>query len=1138
MSTSRRPRDRSLPLLAAIAAIVAFLSIWLAMSLQPADAASAEKVPARGWTHQTFGRLVFDWTTPVAYRARLEEGRLVLEFERPGRFSFDRALSHLTSYLTKGEVLEDGRRAVFTLARPVTLKAFTDGPKVVIDLAPATATAPAAAPVAAPVAPPAPETVAVRAGRHEGFSRIVFDWPEPVPYEITRQGNVALVSFGKPARLDLGRLENQAPEGIRAITASSMSDRVVARLELPAGAELRDFVAGTSVVIDVAMPGAAPSAPAPDLPVETPAFASAPPPAADETRTAGAPIQLVPPVAPAEPAKPAAAPVAPAAPAAATTASAPRSAPEPEPAPAAPAKAAAGALPVMPVAVETDDHGAKLHLAWPEPVAAAAFRRAGVVWLVFDRPSRFDLAEVTAAAHPALGSVSQLDHPEASILQFSGDRVATPRLIADGAAWIVDFRPQAEGPLTVLEPRTELDGLGGGRLLFAVQAPAEPVAIADPEVGDRLVVTALRQAGAGVAPGRQWPDLALLPTQQGIVVAPRGEGIAVSSTAAGVAVTRSGGLLISREAVGAPPQQSASADAAGASGSVAPHRMFDLVGWRREDQDFVTARQALQRGIVEAGEERQSLARLDLARFYFAHGLATESAALVELIGRESSDPDDDPELLLLSGASHLLQEDLETAREELASRVLDGEREAELWRAALAASAGEWEAAAAGFRETADLVQTYPHVTRARLLLLAAEAEIEGGDPAAASAPLDLLRGDAPTPDEAAQLAFLQGLKAEREGRIEEAQSAWQGLTENNHQPTRARAIFELTELLLRDGKLTAAEAIERLERLRFIWRGGPFEFAVLRRLGELYVADGKPREGLTVMRQLVAGFPNHKDAQAVAGQMADTFRDLYLGNGAAKVSPLVAVALFDEFRELTPAGAEGDRLIAGLADRLVEVDLLARADKLLSEQVRYRLKGQERAEAGARLAEIRLLDRRPEDAADALQASSAPGLPEALTLRRNRLHARALFENGQAARALALLESDASPEGIGQRADMLWRLREWPGAAEAIGRLLEVTEAAEPGTGLDGRRAGLVMNRAIALTLAGKRQDLERLAGEYGEAIAGTSYAEPFKLLTDRIGDDMTTRSIAEQLAAASRLEAFLADYRQQTASAAPES
>lgn len=1129
MSTSRRPRDRSLPLLAAIAAIVAFLSIWLAMSLQPADAAAAEKVPARGWTHETFGRLVFDWTTPVAYRARLEEGRLILEFERPGRFSFDRALSHLTSYLTKGEIQEDGKRAVFTLARPVTMKTFTDGPKVVVDLAPALPAAvpaetPPAASAAAPAPAPAAEQVAVRAARHDGVSRIVFDWPESVPYEITRTGDVALVSFGKPARLDLGRLESRPPEGVRAIAASTMSDRVVARLELPAGAELRDFVDGTAVVIDVAMPGAAPSA----APAETPGFASAPPPAA------GAPVQLVPPVAPAEPAKPTA--TATAAAPAPVTAPAARSA-DSEPGPAAPAKAVATPT-VVHVAVNTDDHGATLHLAWPEPVAAAAFRRAGVVWLVFDRPSRFDLAEVVAAAHPVLGAVSQLDHPQASILQFSGDQVATPRLSADGSAWVVDFRPQADGPLSVLEPRAELDGPRGGRLLFSVQAPAGPVEIEDPEVGDRLIVTALRQAGAGVAPGRQWPDLALLPTQQGIVVVPRGEGIAVSSNAEGVVVTRSGGLLISREAIGVPPQPSVSTDATGTSRPVAPGGMFDLVGWRREDQDFVTARQALQRAIVEADGERQNLARLDLARFYFAHGLATESAALVELIGREASNPGRDPELLLLSGASHLLQEDLQTAREELESRVLDGEREAELWRAALAATAGEWEAAAAGFRRTADLVRAYPHVTRARLLLLAAEAEIEGGDPAAAAAPLAMLRDDAPTPDEAAQLAFLEGLKAEREGRIEEAQSVWQGLTENNHQPTRARAIFELTELLLRDGKLTTAEAIERLERLRFIWRGGPFEFTVLRRLGELYIADGKPREGLTIMRQLVASFPNHRDAQAVAGQMADTFRNLYLGDGASKVPPLVAVALFDEFRELTPAGAEGDRLIAGLADRLVEVDLLARADKLLSDQVRYRLKGQERAGAGARLAEIRLLDRRPEDAIGALQASSAPGLPESLTLRRNRLHARALFENGQAARALALLETDTSPEGLGQRADMLWRLKEWPGAAEAIGRLLEVTEKAEPAAGLDGRRAGLVMNRAIALTLAGDRQDLERLAENYGEAIAATSYAEPFRLLTDRIGDDMTTRSIAEQLAAASRLETFLADYRQQTASAAPKS
>ena len=62
MISPRRRPDRSLPVLIAIAIAVAALSIWFAMSLRSADAAPGEAVAARGWTHETFGRLVFDWS--------------------------------------------------------------------------------------------------------------------------------------------------------------------------------------------------------------------------------------------------------------------------------------------------------------------------------------------------------------------------------------------------------------------------------------------------------------------------------------------------------------------------------------------------------------------------------------------------------------------------------------------------------------------------------------------------------------------------------------------------------------------------------------------------------------------------------------------------------------------------------------------------------------------------------------------------------------------------------------------------------------------------------------------------------------------------------------------------------------------
>src|SRR3546814_13001519 len=75
------------------------------------------------------------------------------------------------------------------------------------------------------------------------------------------------------------------------------------------------------------------------------------------------------------------------------------------------------------------------------------------------------------------------------------------------------------------------------------------------------------------------------------------------------------------------------------------------------------------------------------------------------------------------------MQNDRERARDEIGSRILDGDAESALWRAALAAEGGEWDAAVAGFRRSGDLIAAYPHVTRARLWLLGAEARIESGD-------------------------------------------------------------------------------------------------------------------------------------------------------------------------------------------------------------------------------------------------------------------------------------------------------------------------------------------------------------------------------------------------------------------------
>jgi len=356
-------------------------------------------------------------------------------------------------------------------------------------------------------------------------------------------------------------------------------------------------------------------------------------------------------------------------------------------------------------------------------------------------------------------------------------------------------------------------------------------------------------------------------------------------------------------------------------------------------------------------------------------------------------------------------------------------------------------------------------------------------------------------------------------------------------------------------------SEAIAPLEALRFVHRGGEFEFKLLRKLGALYLGENQSRKGLVALRSAAANFPNRPEAKEIGEQMSSAFRELYLDGGADRLSPLTAVALYDEFRELTPAGADGDRMMSLLADRLVNVDLLGRAGELLDTLVAKRLSGLDKAHAGTRLAAIRMLDQKPELALKALKDSAVDEMmPPDLVAERKRLEARATFDSGDTLGGIRMLEGDPSLEAKWLRADMQWRVREWPAAATALGDLIEgeeqamaderaafkeaVDPAKNPAAAVGSAEAGqqlaakqdqhfkdrvapLLLNRAVALSLASDRRGLKTLANEYGERMEGTDQAKAFAMLT--AADNGLIESVSAEMAAVDRIDAFVADYRE---------
>ena len=1211
----------------------ALLAILMIAFAAIPGAAADEAVPARGWTHADYGRLVLDWSKAVKAEVSSDGKHLVISFERAANIDPARAIANLKPYVTSAERSRDGKSLTLILKQPVTWRLFADGTKVVVDMAhvgqrkfangpgktpeakattekaaappakPAAATAkateqlkPAEAPKAAPkvtaAVAPAPLSgpkVTLRNGEHAGFSRLAFDWPKDVAYDVKQSGDRVEIHFASLGRIDIARITKDLPPRLRAIAVTPAGNGIVVALTLPPGVLLRDFRSGKSVVVDIydGDPAKLQEIVVPPLIAAAPEPVAAPSPAAESG--AGAAPDGTPPllVAMPEPAMPK--PVA--------------SLPEPGPAPAvggpvmpAPLIAQPGGAKAMPpepvevtiTAAADAAGGATLSFAWPKPTTLAAFQRGDALWLVFGLPGRGDLAPLALVAAVA-GKAQQVNSPFAYALRLAGGSAKAIATAAEGNRWSVSLKPGSPQAGEPIQQRRETLANGGASLLLQAIGASDAVAVMDPEIGDQLVVTPLEVAGLGVAEPASWPDFKLLPSAQGVVVAPLSDRVSVQVLPNGVVITTQAPQVAAvapaaPAGAGAPmetPTETPAEAAPGMPPEVKPTDeqgppplptvpgLFAVEAWRLGGEATLLADLGqLKSAAIDSAlsPAAHRAAQLTLAEFYFANGFAAEAQGILGSLRSADKSAEDDKLVVALSAASAALNGEMDKASADLASKTLQGVPEAALFQAMLAATRGDWPAAAKLFAQPLPDISAYPKPFRTRLRLLAAESQIGYGDPLIGESYLEQIRADAPDPEHAARLAYLDGLRLLKSGEKEKALVALEGLAESPIDEIRAKSQLTLIDQKLADGEMQPKDAIAPLESLRFLWRGDNFEFDLLYKLGQLYIADNQARKGLTTLRQAATHFPDHPLAKQAAAEMTSAFRKLYLEGGADKLSPLTSVALYDEFRELTPAGADGDRMIAGLADRLVKVDLLDGAAALLERQVKFRLSGTDKVAAGTRLAAVRMLDRKPDLALQALKESEGAGMTPALAADRQRLRARALFDTGDTLQGLGLLRDDTSRDALWLKADMLWRIREWPAAADALEKLIvaeqadiaglkaakqdrKTTVAEDPSIVLTNEAGGdaasadlsgavsqafneklarLVLNRAVALSLAGDRRQLKALGRAYGKPMAASPFAKQFEMLTSP--DNGLSDSITAELASIGQMETFVDEYRKQ--------
>ena len=213
--------------------------------------------------------------------------------------------------------------------------------------------------------------------------------------------------------------------------------------------------------------------------------------------------------------------------------------------------------------------------------------------------------------------------------------------------------------------------------------------------------------------------------------------------------------------------------------------------------------------------------------------------------------------------------------------------------------------------------------------------------------------------------------------------------------------------------GDLKRDDVISQLESLTTIWRGDETEIEALKVLAHLYTEEGRYRDAFYVMRSAMAARPDSALTRQIQDEAAATFDSLFLTGKGDAMPAIDALALFYDFRELTPIGGRGDEMIRRLADRLVSVDLLDQAADLLQYQVDHRLQGAARAQVATRLAVIYLMNRKPDRALATLRATRTADLSNDLRDQRLLLEARALSDLGRHELALEVIADVDQPRG-----------------------------------------------------------------------------------------------------------------------------
>ena len=755
--------------------------------------------------------------------------------------------------------------------------------------------------------------------------------------------------------------------------------------------------------------------------------------------------------------------------------------------------------------------GAQLRLdfAWRNPCGAAVFRRGDAIWIVFDAAARIDLSQAPKNA-VQFASMQTFSGPGYSAVRIATRSPVAYAATAAGADWAITLEPFNNPPFTPVKLSRD-DSAGPAALTTAMAGATGVFWMDDPAVGDKVaVVTALAPA-KGLPRPHDFVQFTLLQSAQGLAVEPKVDDLSVAFNGDIVTLSRPKGLMLSSVA--------AHRNAAQSMDAPKPAVLAGLIGddWSKTDgAGFIPRYEALIAPVADEegkGLEGPTTGHMALARFLIGEQLSFEAIGVLDDAFRTHPALGGEAEFRALHGMSRAMAGRYKEAETDFAAPVLDDDPAASLWRGYVAAKTSQWADAKKDFTAGASALSQFPPLWKQRFARAAADTALALGDVGGARSWINFALQNPVDPLEDAESQLVDARVAQRAG-DGAALAKFQALTASPLDKIAGPALLHATQIQLNQGAVTPSQAIDVFDSLRYRWRGGAFELETVRALGQLYLSQGRYREALEAFRSAGKDLPDVPEATQLQADLTAAFKSLFLDGQADGLQPIQALALFYDFKELTPVGEDGDAMVRRLTRRLVDVDLLPQAEELLQYQVDKRLDGVPKAQVATDLAVIYLMDRKPEEALDAINASRTTVLPNALNLRRRIVAARALTGLGQYDTALEMLGADGSPDATDARAEIDWRSKNWPAAGAIFEKILG-DRYKQPGP-LASEQEGQLLRAAVAYSLAADDASLGRLRARWTPFIAAARNPDALRVALSGLNDGEVSPADFSRIAA----------------------